>query len=146
MTTRTSTPLLAVSLLAFFLSAACGDGGEIGPPDPPAPLTGDWAGNFENDIGPIILNRTLTLALEETATNVTGSGAIAATGHPDPNFACTVSGTHTHPAIEFALTCTCGTTQCGPVTLTGTYTNDSTIEAFLNGSGFVNAPGTLRRR
>ena len=128
-------------------SAGCGDGG-VEPPAPPAPVTGDWAGGFESDIGPIILYRTLTLTLlEETATNVTGSGAIAVTGDPDPYVTCTaVSGTHIHPAIELALTCTCGTAQCGPLTLTGTFTNESTIEAFLNGSGFQSAPGTLTRQ
>ena len=130
--------LMCAYSIAVAFSAACGSGGATEPETPS--VTGVWSGDM---LTPPPANgpRSITLTLQETNTNVTGSGDIAdATGVQ--YYTCTVSGTHGHPAITLTL----NSAGFAPISLTGSFTNTSTIEATLNGGGWVNTPVTLTRQ
>ena len=131
---------------AAFSTACGGDNGETGGlgPAPTTPTaTGNWAGNYEVEVAPqVIFYRTLTLTLQESGTSVTGTGAIAVTGDPDPYWAYTVEGTHIHPAIALTLI-----SPSNPAdTLQGQFTDGATIQAELDLGMFDDVPITLKRQ
>jgi hypothetical protein len=103
-------------------------------------IDGVWAGDMVTP-PPFNAPRSIRLMLQETNGNVSGSCEIAFPGDP-PYYTCTVSGTHTHPAITLTLS----SPGFAPISLTGSFTDGSTIAATLNGSGFVDTPVTLKRQ
>jgi hypothetical protein len=135
---KSYTLLTCAYLVAATLSAACSDGGGTEPET--SSLTGVWSGDMVTP-PPANAPRSIRLTLQETNTNVTGSGEIADVNGV-PYYTCTVSGTHVDAAIEVTL----DSPGFAPVSLTGNFTNASTITATLNGGGFVNTPVTLKRK
>jgi hypothetical protein len=125
------------------LLAACG-GAETTEPETPstAPETpsvnGVWSGAMVTPFGAA---RTISMSLQETVTEVSGSGDISdAVG--DPYYSFTVTGTHVHPIIELSLS----SPGFAPVSVEGEFTDATTIAATLNGSGWADTPVTLKRQ
>ncbi len=132
---------------AAFSTACSGDNGGTGGLGPPATVptaTGDWAGDYEVEVAPqVIFHRTLTLTLQQTGTSVTGTGAIAVTGDPDPYWTYNaVAGTHIHPAITLTLS----STGSPDNTLEGQFIDGSTIQAEMDTGMFNDVPITLKRQ
>jgi hypothetical protein len=124
------------------LLAACGGEQTTGPETPSEPetpsATGVWSGAMVTPFGAA---RTITMSLQETRTEVSGSGAISdAVG--DPYYTFTATGAHVHPAISLSLS----SPGFAPVSVEGNFTDATTIAAKLNGSGWVNTPVTLERQ
>jgi hypothetical protein len=128
------------------LLAACGGAETTGPettepettePETPS-ATGVWSGAMVTPFGAA---RTIAMSLQETGTEVSGSGDISdAVG--DPYYSFTVTGTHVHPAIELSLS----SPGFAPVSVEGEFTDATTIAAALNGSGWADTPVTLKRQ
>ena len=122
------------------LLAACGGAQTTEPetePETPS-ATGAWSGAMVTPFGAA---RTITMSLQETGTEVSGSGDISdAVG--DPYYTFTVTGTHVHPTIALSLS----SPGFAPISVEGSLTDATTIAATLNGSGWVDTPVTLERQ
>ena len=108
-------------LLLCLALAACGDS----PTQPTITLTGAWSGTIDG--------QTLYLVLSEGAGGtVTGTGSLTYPG--EGGVALTVrSGTHVTPNVSLVLEAS----GYDDTSFTGTVTA-SEIQAYLNGSGFLN--------
>jgi len=139
--------VLVVLTLTFVcgLFTACGDGGNptgpggsSAPPAPEAPsATGVWLGDMVTSFGGA---RNITLTLQETDSNIVGSGAIASPGN-DPYYTCTVAGDRTGDSLSLTLT----SDDFAPISFAGTFVSATTIDGLLNGSGWVNTAVQLTR-
>jgi hypothetical protein len=117
-------------LVAALLVASCSK--DTTAPTPT--MTGQWSGSFSSNG----VATALSMTLQETGGNITGSGNLSA---PGVAIAITVAGTHAHPNVSLTLSAT----GFSPINLSGQYTDTRTITATLNGSGYVNQPATITR-
>ena len=107
-------------LLLCLALAACGDS----PTAPTITLTGAWSGTIDG--------QTLYLVLSEGAGGaVTGTGSLTYPGAG--GVALTASGTHVAPNVSLVLEAS----GYDDTSFTGTVTATE-IQAYLNGSGFLN--------
>lgn len=135
---------ISLSLMAVLLSAC---GGDEGPSAPQAPesvvVTGIWLGSMVTSFGG---DRTLSMTLQETSNNVSGSYAIATPGS-DPYWTGTVTGERN--GMDLLLTLPGNSVvgdSPGTIDLSGVIRDADTIDGLLNGSGWVDAPVVLKRQ
>ncbi|HSE43962.1 MAG TPA: hypothetical protein VLA89_01390 [Gemmatimonadales bacterium] len=85
--------------------------------------------------------RSLTLTLQETGSDITGTAQIAdATG--TPYWEGSITGTQNKAAVVLTAT----SVGSGAFDLDGQFKDAGTITAHLNGGGWVDTPVTLKRQ
>jgi len=107
---------------------ACGGGDSNGPSRPN--LDGGWSGSNAGI--------TLTMALNENRSSVTGDGNITSI---NGSFALTISGTFADPSVALTMSAT----GFQDLSFTGSLTSGTSMTGTLNGSGFNGFSITLNK-
>jgi hypothetical protein len=122
--------VLAILALVVF-AGACGDSGD-GPTTPRRfNTTGRWTGAASG--------ATITVTLNESSGNITGSGSLSGSGE---SLALNVTGNNAVNAVSLTMTAP----GFEPVNFTGNITSATVMGGSLNGSGFNNFAMTFTKQ